>query len=97
MISYGQTRDGRRHPCSQPIEQPKARHGVKAPISPSMVTGRHGGRSGRAVVVSGLMYGSIGDAAAVNGFSCSGLRQALYSGQATFKGASIRWADEDAR
>lgn len=97
MISYGQTRDGRRHPCSQPIAQPTTRQGAKAPISPSMVTGRHGGRSARAVVVSGLMYGSIGDAAAVNGFSRSGLRAALYSGQATFKGASIRWADEDAR
>lgn len=32
MISYVQTRDGRRHPCSQPIAQPKARECIDLAI-----------------------------------------------------------------
>lgn len=93
MISYGQTRDGRRHPCEQPIAQPKEPKGVKAPISPTAVTGESAARRGRAVIVNGLMYGSVGDAAAVHGFSVSALKWALAHG-GTCKGATVRYADE---
>lgn len=93
MISYGQTRDGRRHDARQPVHAPKGR-AAKAPISSSMVTGGYE-RKGRAVIVNGLMYGSIADAAAVNGVSASHLSEALARGDAGYAGMSVRYAEED--
>lgn len=93
MISYGQTRDGRRHPCDQPLAEPRAARCAKAPISPTMVTGGKS-RNGRAVVVNGLLYGSIADAASINGVSAKCMREALSKGATTYAGMSVRYAEE---
>lgn len=90
MRLYGQLPDGRWH---GDVQRAASQEGETL-LAAARRAGRVRDHMGKAVIVDGLLYGSLTAAAEIIGCSRPRLMEALNAGRSEYKGMSARYAEE---